>query len=137
MSRKAINSLQEESLKFGSFHSPVVYKNVQIRSWPVIEVVFMRMRIGYSPPDIECFSLIAADSDCGVIGISFGAAPPSNMFFEQTELQGLFHHHSLQATGFTTRVFDPVSVCSARRVAGQPTLTSFHEVLRPFVVNAV
>ena len=47
MSRKAINSLQEESLKFGSIHFPVVHKNVQIRSWPVTEVVFKRIRIGY------------------------------------------------------------------------------------------
>jgi hypothetical protein len=48
----------------------------------------------------------------------------------------LFRYDLFQIAGFTAQVFNLVSRGSTGCITGQPPLTSFHEVLGPFVIDA-
>jgi hypothetical protein len=60
-----------------------------------------------------------------------------HIFFEQPEFERLFCHNLPQIVRFTAQILHLVGVCSACRIASQPLLACFHEVLRPLVVNAL
>tara|TARA_R110000751_G_C13655309_1_gene468526 strand:- start:3 stop:254 length:252 start_codon:yes stop_codon:yes gene_type:complete len=55
----------------------------------------------------------------------------------KTQLKRLLRNHLFQITGLTAKVFDFVSRGRTRCVPSQPSLASLHEVLRPFVVDAL
>jgi hypothetical protein len=70
--------------------------------------------------------------------ISFLVAPIAcHAFFEQAELERLLRYNLLQITGFTAQILYLVSRGSTRSVPRQTPFASLHEVLRPFVVNAL
>ncbi len=56
---------------------------------------------------------------------------------EQSVLQGEIGHHLLQGGCLTPQVFDFIRRCSPHRVAGQPFLAGFKEVLRPTVIEVL
>jgi hypothetical protein len=60
-----------------------------------------------------------------------------HVFFEQPEFERLFCHNLLQIARFTAQILHLVGVCSACSIASQPLLACFHEVLRPFVIDAL
>jgi hypothetical protein len=58
-------------------------------------------------------------------------------FFKQAQFERLLRYNFLQITRLAAEVFDFVSCGSPRCIASKPLLASFHEVLRPFVINAL
>ena len=69
---------------------------------------------------------------------SFVVAPiAQHAFFEQTEFERVIRLYLLQFTRFKAQVLHLVGVCGTGCVASKPPLSCFHEVLRPFVVNAL
>jgi hypothetical protein len=70
--------------------------------------------------------------------ISFVAAPiAQHAFFEQPEFKRLFRYYFLQVTGFAAQVLHLVSVRRTCCIARKASFSGFHEVLRPFVVDAL
>ena len=59
------------------------------------------------------------------------------LFLSKTEFERLFRHDFLEITGFAAQLFHLVSVRRACRVTRQPLLAGFHEVLGPFVIDAL
>ncbi|CUH89777.1 hypothetical protein PH5382_03730 [Phaeobacter sp. CECT 5382] len=71
-------------------------------------------------------------------GTSFVVAPIAcHAFFEKAEFKRLFRHHFLEILCLATQCFDLISVRSTCCVASKTALTGFHEVLGPFVVDAL
>jgi hypothetical protein len=62
---------------------------------------------------------------------------PDHAFFEQPQFQRLFGHDLFQVMGLATQMLDLVDGGRTRRVAGQPLLAGFEELLRPVVIEAL
>ena len=55
-------------------------------------------------------------------------------FFEQPKLKRLLCYNLLQVTGFAAKVFNLVACRCTRCVTGMLLLSSYHEVLEPFII---
>jgi len=62
---------------------------------------------------------------------------PDHAFFEQPKFQCLLGNDLLEIAGLTPKQLDLVAGGSTRRVARQPLLARFEELLRPVVVKAL
>jgi hypothetical protein len=70
--------------------------------------------------------------------ISFVVAPTvEHAFFKQSEFERLFRNNLLQITRHAAQVFDFISIGSTCRVPRQTPFSSLHEVLGPFVIDAL
>src|SRR5215210_2674554 len=60
---------------------------------------------------------------------------PRSCFFEQAVLEGQIGHDLLQGAGLATEILDLVGGGGSRRVADEPLLAGFQELLGPAVVH--
>ena len=71
-------------------------------------------------------------------GTSFVVAPTIvHSFFQKAPFEGLFRNHLSEILCLTAQFLDLITVCSPRCVASQTLLPSFHEVIGPFVIDAL